>query len=290
VSVTSRAILHDSHSCILLLIVTVIYKLKTNRHYGMIGAIPPEDIPWSKKTDQAIFRGTLTGLLPPGSRFKLSTRSTYKSTLSDGDAEEKCLELDRCRLVYQVNRYYYHDKKSKSRLVDAKLVHPMLQHTDMPPDIHNVALFGDRVTKEGLLKYKAIIMLEGNDAGTGFKWALFSNSVVMTAETIKFTSWAMEELLQPWVHYVPLDPDNFEQDVHDKMQWVLDNDEKAQEIARRGSLWIRDLLLHPDAMSDDEAISDDMVRRFRAHFVYDDSLDPAFEAPDDDSESSFDEE
>lgn len=251
----------------------------------MIGDIPPQDIPWSKKKDQAVFRGTLTGLLPPGSRFSLSTRNSHASALSDDDAQEKCLELDRCRLIYQVNRFYAEQQRrqpasTNAQLVDAKLVFPQLQHTDMPQEIHNVSLFGNRMTKQGLLKYKAIIMLEGNDAGTGFKWALFSNSVVMTAETLNFTSWAMEELLEPWLHYVPLDPNNFEQDVHDKMQWVLDHDQEAQEIARRGSLWIRDLLLHPDAASDDEEISDDMVRRYKSHFVYDGSLDPAFEAPD----------
>ena len=154
----------------------------------------------------------------------------------------------------------------------------------MPQQIHDVTLFGNRMTKQGLLKYKAIIMLEGNDAGTGFKWALFSNSVVITAEQPVFTSWAMEELLEPWVHYIPLDPDNFEEDVHRKMQWVLDHDQEAQEIARRGSLWIRDLVLHPEALSDDEAISEDVVRRYSLHFEIDDLLAPVPEVQDVDEE------
>ena len=235
----------------------------------MMGRIPPQDIPWSEKRDQAIFRGTLTGLLPPDSRFDLATRSSNAPVLGDDDAAEKCQELDRCRLVYEVNAFYQSHIKKKT-LVDAKLVSPLLQHTDMPRAIHGIELFGGRKTKEGLLRYKAIVMLEGNDAGTGFKWALFSNSVVMTAERPKFTSWAMEELLEPWVHYIPLDPHNFRDDVDTKMQWVLDHDEEAQAIARRGSLWIRDLLNHPDAEPDDQAISDEMVRRYRTHFVYQD--------------------
>lgn len=254
----------------------VIYKLKTNRHYGMISSILPQDIPWSQKKNQAIFRGTLTGLLPANSRFSLSTRSQRHSTLSEDDAHMKCLELDRCRLVYKVNQFYNQQEKEPF-LVDAKLVLPQLQHTDIPESIHNVTLFGNRMTKSGLLQYKAIIMLEGNDAGTGFKWGLFSNSVIMTTAKLNFTSWAMEELLEPWVHYIPLDPNNFELDVHVQMQWVLDHDTQAQEIARRGSLWIRDLLLHPDAVLDDEEISDDMVRRYMAHFLRDDDLDPTFD-------------
>ena len=233
----------------------------------MMGRIPPQDVPWSEKHNQAVFRGTLTGLLPPDSRFDLATRNSHAPILRDDDAAQKCQELDRCRLVHEVNAFYQDHPKTKP-LVDAKLVTPLLQHTDMPKSIHGVKLFGERKTKQKLLKYKAIIMLEGNDAGTGFKWALFSNSVVMTAERPKFTSWAMEELLEPWVHYIPLDPHNFGQDVHAKMQWMLDHDEEAYAIARRGSLWIRDLLNHPNADPDDQAISDEMVRRYRAHFVY----------------------
>ncbi len=41
-------------------------------------------------------------------------------------------------------------------------------------------------------------MLEGNDVASGLKWALLSQSVVMMPPP-QHTSWAMEELLQPWV-------------------------------------------------------------------------------------------
>jgi hypothetical protein len=44
-------------------------------------------------------------------------------------------------------------------------------------------------------------------------------------------SWAMEELLQLWVHYIPMDPSS-NTDIEDKMQWVLDHDKEAQRIAR----------------------------------------------------------
>jgi Glycosyl transferase family 90 len=103
----------------------------------------------------------------------------------------------------------------------------------------------------------------GLDAGTGLKWALFSNSVVMMIPP-KFTSWAMEELLEPWVHYIPLSEDL--SDVAEKMQWVLGHDSLAQQIAWQGALWIRDLVLHPDAETDDQRVTDEMIRRYLAHF------------------------
>jgi hypothetical protein len=114
-----------------------------------------------------------------------------------------------------------------------------------------------------ILQNKAIIMLEGNDVATGLKWALLSDSVVMM-QPPSFTSWAMEELLEPWVHYIPLNEDL--SDVEEKMQWILDNDKKAQLIAQRGTLWIQDLILHPDAANDEKRIQEEIIRRYRAHF------------------------
>jgi hypothetical protein len=63
-----------------------------------------------------------------------------------------------------------------------------------------------------------------------------------------------EEILEPWVHYRPLA--DYLSDVEEKMQWVIDNDEEAREIAHRGKLWISDLVFHPDADNDEELIFD----------------------------------
>jgi hypothetical protein len=41
-------------------------------------------------------------------------------------------------------------------------------------------------------------MIAGNDVASGLKWALFSQSVVLMPPP-NHTSWAMEELLEPWV-------------------------------------------------------------------------------------------
>lgn len=51
------------------------------------------------------------------------------------------------------------------------------------------------------------------------------------------------------------------------MQWVVDNDEAAQRIAERATLWMEDLVFHPDAEEDDRLIQEEIVRRYRAHFT-----------------------
>ena len=170
--------------------------------------------------------------------------------------------MHRCRLVFN---------SAGSSLVDAALVRPVqyLHEEVIPDQVEHVTLYREKMSIEEMLRYKAIIMLEGNDVSSGMKWALYSNSVVMTQPPTK-TSWAMEEMMEPWVHYIPLNQELT--DVDEKMQWVIDHDEEAKEIARRGRLWIMDLLFHPDAEDDDRQIYEDILMRYRQHFVRDDSL------------------
>jgi hypothetical protein len=59
-----------------------------------------------------------------------------------------------------------------------------------------------------LLQHKAVIMVEGNDVATGLKWALLSNSAALMTPPSKMTH-AMEDLLEMWVHCVPLAVDFF---------------------------------------------------------------------------------
>jgi hypothetical protein len=87
------------------------------------------------------------------------------------------------------------------------------------------------------------------DVSSGLKWALYSNSVVLMPRPT-FTSWAMEERLEPWVHYVPLRDDL--SDVEDRVRWVIDHPDQARAIAHAGTLWISDLVYHPHADDDDD--------------------------------------
>jgi Glycosyl transferase family 90 len=104
---------------------------------------------------------------------------------------------------------------------------------------------------------------------SGLKWALYSNSVVLMPPAT-YTSWAMEELLEPWVHYVPIHNDL--EDVEDKVQWVIDHPVLAMAIAQAGKLWISDLVYHPYADDDDNAIMREMFLRYQQHFEYDPDL------------------
>lgn len=228
----------------------IIFKLKTQRHYGPVASVSAHDRPYTEKRDQAVFRGQFTG--------RWSAYDLHQEVTSFAD---QCYYLPRCRLVVE---------SANSSLVDAALTLPIPEsRRAFPTELQGIPLYGERMSVAELLSYKAIIMLEGNDVSSGLKWALFSNSVVLMTPPTK-TSWAMEELLEAWVHYVPLAEDL--SNVESRMEWVLQHPMEAQEIARRGRLWISDLVFHPDAEADEQEIFRRMVDHYQRHFHYNQDL------------------
>lgn len=216
----------------------IVWKLATLRHYQMLNDIAVQDTPWVEKKNMAVFRGQLTGSL--GGYNKSAT------------ADENCFNICRCRLVYD----HYNSTLLNARLTSTRRRIPEL--------LNGVELTSPTVSVRYLLQYKGIVMLEGNDVASGLKWALLSNSVVLMPRP-KHTSWAMEELLQPWVHYVPLN--DKVTDVEEKMQWILEHDKEAQRISYAATLWMQDLVFHPDAAEDDRWIEEEILRRYLRHFV-----------------------
>jgi Glycosyl transferase family 90 len=223
------------------------------RHFQSLNGVTASDIPWHDKQNFAVYRGALTG----------RNRVRYQST-----DLQFCEQVPRCNFVYQY---------SNSSLVDAKLVPIGQKKYPLSDPLNGITMFSSgAMSIAEMLQYKAIVMLEGNDVSSGLKWALFSNSVVVMQAPM-YTSWAMEELLQPWVHYIPI-LDDFS-DVEQKVQWILDHDEEAQKIARNGRLWMADLVYHPDAVNDNEWVIDETLQRYRAHFLYNPSLKSIPDSP-----------
>jgi hypothetical protein len=59
----------------------------------------------------------------------------------------------------------------------------------------------------------------------------------------------MEATLKPFVHYLPIKEDM--SDVEEMINWAEDHPEQTRIIAERSTLFIYDLLFHPDAARDE---------------------------------------
>jgi hypothetical protein len=219
----------------------IIWKLNIKRHYGYLYQVSCADtVPWTQKQDKAIFRGKLNGDL------KRATESVDKTDL------QRCMMLDRCKLVWK-----YHN----STWIDARLTSTM----NVIPNVleGGTDVTAPKLSMQEMFSYKGIIILEGNDVSSGLKNALLSSSVVLMPQPL-YTSWAMEELLEPWIHYIPLKSDL--SDVESKVQWMLSHDAEARRISYRASLWIKDLVFHPQASVDETIIMTNMLDRYSQHF------------------------
>ena len=215
----------------------IVWKLATHRHYKFLPQVYLNDCPWADKIDMAVWRGQLTGAL-----------EGFDKQLTD---YENCQNMFRCKLVLE---------NGNSTWIDAKLT---TTRNRLPDEMNGVELVGKKVTIQDLMRYKGIIMLEGNDVASGLKWSLLSQSVVLMPPP-KHTSWAMEELLKPWVHYIPLKDDA--SDAPEKMEWIVQHEEKARRISERATLWMEDLVFHPDAARDDRLIKEEILRRYATQY------------------------
>lgn len=100
----------------------------------------------------------------------------------------------------------------------------------------NPQLFDTKQTSmKEQLKNKYIIIMEGNDVASGLKWALKSNSLVIMPKP-QIESWLMEDQLEPWKHYVPINNDL--DDLEEKINWCNNHDDNCYEISKNSSKYM----------------------------------------------------
>jgi len=202
---------------------------------------PLSDIPWeAKKKMCAFWAGNMTGPM---------LRPTSIPTPTD---LEICLSNAICSFVYNhVN----------SSIIRASLSDngDFFTKDYINRTINGISLTGPALPLKDFLECKVVISFEGNVASRSLKWQLLSNSVVLMPRPT-LTSWLMEELLVPWVHYVPILEDG--SDAEQMIEWVAHNDEQAHRIAERGTLFMHDYLYHPQAEVDDTLIKTEIVKRY----------------------------
>ena len=118
-----------------------------------------------------------------------------------------------------------------------------------------------KLSVEELLKHKYLLSIEGNDVASGLKWMLYSKSVVFMTPP-KVESWAMEALLVPYYHYIPLAPDH--SDIRQKVEWARRNDDLCHRISKQATRYMEDLFVSPRARNETGLIHKTIVRRYES--------------------------
>lgn len=106
--------------------------------------------------------------------------------------------------------------------------------------------------KQSQTQFKFILNIEGNDAASSFPWALASNCCPLHNYPFNFETYVFGMGLEPYVHFVPINSDG--SDLVEKYHWCINNQDKCEEIARNGKIYMEKYL------RDD--LFDQVMRRF----------------------------
>uniref|UniRef100_A0A0G4GJQ0 Glycosyl transferase CAP10 domain-containing protein n=1 Tax=Chromera velia CCMP2878 TaxID=1169474 RepID=A0A0G4GJQ0_9ALVE len=198
--VKTRSLLEKGHHNILL-------RFNKGRHWGDVKKVAEKDIPWESKKSSLFWRGMATGVWHIEGRDR------------------------RRKLLYRWNG-------NKSPLIDVAFTGvAQFKQTTFPKKIVPTSWIGKGTGMEGLLQYKYLLVVEGNDKPSATNWMLNSNSCIFMPYPIMYESWLMESLLRPFVHFVPVLPDF--SDLEEKVLWCTRHDDLCKDIAENGKAFMK---------------------------------------------------
>ncbi|KAL7536079.1 hypothetical protein ACHAXR_008015 [Thalassiosira sp. AJA248-18] len=226
----------------------IIFPLEMRRHFDPVNEYIKlhkggRVCKWKDKKSTLIWRGAMTGV-------ESSSVKNMLTTHVDGGPR------------VQVVKKYFNAKISD---VDVAFQEDSPTVSWLSYELENEARLvrGSDTSMADQLKYKYILMLEGNDVATGLKWQLASNSVVFMAKPTT-VSFLMEDLLVPFVHYVPLKDDysNLIEMVH----WARRNDKKCKWISEQATSYMQRLWMSKRAKEENAAIKRNLGEIYQRQF------------------------
>ena len=215
-------------------------KITPYRHWGNVNKVRNTDIPYNQKKDMIVWRGATTGKnkITPTRHSFLS--KYFKDTIIWRRATTCKNKITPTRFDF-VSKYF--DESQIMNVGFSQIVQNKESYSD---------LVKGKMTLKEQLQYKFLVSLQGNDVASGLKWMLYSNSVVMMAKPT-ICSWAMEDQLEPFVHYLPL-KDDFS-NLEEIYQWAISNEDACIAIANNATRFIemfldirRELLIECEVM------------------------------------------
>jgi hypothetical protein len=207
--------------------------LSVHRHYDHFEEVDRlwDTIPWSSKKSSLIWRGATSG-----------TRDQMVQNYFDYDPPE------------DINVAFTYIVGADAETETGRRRRDHLQKYIR--DSRNLA-------PRQLLSYKYLLSLEGWGLASGLKWMLYSNSVVFMAPPRK-VSWAMEDKLVPYVHYIPLQADF--SNVPEQLAWARAHDDECRTISLQARAYMEDLVTSDLAQRANRAIFREIGRIYQQQF------------------------
>lgn len=219
---------------------TMIWPLNMKRHYDPLNEYinlrrRGKVTKWEDKKPSLIWRGSITGEGIGGNRDK-NNISTDIPHYQFGQR------------IHIVKEYFRMNQSIADVAFPTDSIDRLPNHKkDFIADLVSGYLRDSHTSMKDQLKFKYILSIEGNDVATGLKWQMLSNSVVFMAKPT-VVSFFMEDLLVPFVHYVPLKDDL--SNLVDMVEWARENDEMCKWISDQATKFVNDFWLTSQAVED----------------------------------------
>ncbi len=217
----------------------IMWLMNKNRHYKDLERYHDDivkqgkEIPWSEKVPKVFWRGTVTG-----------NRLDYLRRWISYDDNQ--MDIAFTGSLRQFTKQFTGSLKPGFKTEYMKS-HYLREQQDLVE----------------MNQYKFLLSVEGNDVATGLKWMLYSNSVVfMSPPTV--ATWAMEDLLIPFVHYIPLANDY--SNLLEMIKWANEHDALCWEISQRATEFIEHLWLSEQAKEDTQYLQKALVTSYVDQF------------------------
>ncbi len=235
---------------------SIIWPLNMNRHFGPLNEYIDlrrrgKVAKWEDKKPTLIWRGSATGEGIGGNRDKYNV-STDVPHYPFGQR------------IDVVKEYFHKNQSIVDVAFPSAAIYRLPDHRKEP--IGNLLrgyLRNSHISMEDQLKFKYILSIEGNDVASGLKWKMFSNSVVFMAKAT-VVSFFMEDLLVPFVHYVPLKDDL--SNMVDMVEWARENDDMCRWISDQATKFVNDIWFTSQAMEDLETIKQELGKAYYDQF------------------------
>jgi len=216
---------------------TILWPLQRDALMETLIKVPEFDVPFETKEGKLVWRGNLLTDVP--------------TAMANIGSELPLMQQP----IALLKKYASHP------FVDAKFI----MHTDQEQEkIFPDSFYSKPLTIDAILKHKYLLSLEGADSSMNLLWMMFSNSVVFLANAT-YATWVMEDLLEPYVHYIPVHSNM--SNVADQVRWAQSNPDRCREIAKRSTLYVFDMLFHPQAIRDEDEILRAIIHRYEQYVL-----------------------
>jgi hypothetical protein len=162
---------------------------------------------------------------------------------------------------------HYHGNETNITLCSTNAICKLMYDVSADPETRVDIMFDDanKINLRRLQLYKIFVLLDYTAELE--PWQLYSTSVLIMPPPSR-TTWLMEELLEPFIHYIPLNSTcPTYNDVMKLIDWVQNHDQEAETISQRSTLFVYDLLFHPDAERENDWTKKEIVRRYRQYWA-----------------------